>query len=328
MCWWRSPPRQSPAAPWCWPAMPARQQYPSLQRGPQSRRRPRPACIGRVAACGDAAASEDARRVGRGDDVRSRVLGGCFHDAGFRSSGFAGLAAVPASATARQRAARRWVPRPAQVSWRRSKKMRRRAAGGCRRSRLASSGTLATAGPALGRAIVARGVRHCCRSAPKSCPAPAIGPLARTSTARSEATGWRRYLTYTEHGRPFAMIPPSQVSKDRASRRRNKYMIFQIVIEHQPQPRGRRSRFVSARRQELPFARAKAGRAIASRECGLYERLTFSRSGEANSLSRNRLSDQDRNHAQQSRPRRPSRRTPGSSSPCPAASIPRRRPRC
>src|SRR4051794_21182711 len=55
------------------------------------------------------------------------------------------------------------------------------------------------------------------------------------------------------------------------------------------QPQGRRHRFISARRQELPFPRAKTGRAIASRECGLYERLPFSRSDEANSLSRTRL---------------------------------------
>ena len=49
--------------------------------------------------------------VGRGDDVRSRVLDGCFHDAGLRDPGFAVWRLRPRRRCRRQRrAVRRWVP--------------------------------------------------------------------------------------------------------------------------------------------------------------------------------------------------------------------------
>jgi hypothetical protein len=73
-----------------------------------------------------------------------------------------------------------------------------------------------------------------------------------------------------------------------------------MVIGLRWKPRGRGRRFLSARRQELPFARRKTAAVIASRGYGLYEWLAFSAGpAEVNLLSRNRSKHliNDRNHA-------------------------------
>jgi hypothetical protein len=54
------------------------------------------------------------------------------------------------------------------------------------------------------------------------------------------------------------VIPPSRSARTGPPRLRNKNLIIQLVSRSERQPPGRRHRFVSARRQELPFVARKS----------------------------------------------------------------------
>ncbi len=195
MCWSRWPPRQLRGARSHCRWISARQQ--PLRRAPQSRWRPEPALQPSMRRARHAAIGIVVESVATVmSDAAS--LTAVFTILDFVPSGVAGLVAVPASALA---SAATVCAAPDCASCERvlvAATEEDALSRGCRLSDAAdvsSERAAATADRARLDDRCSRRRPRCCRSTPKNCRAPAIVPLGQTSTARSETTGWRLFLT-------------------------------------------------------------------------------------------------------------------------------------
>ena len=195
------------------------------------------------------------RGVRCGDDVGSRVLDRCFHDARLCNSGLCRLAGCVDAAIAgigltgaRLRVLRRGVRGRARRAapsrgWRLSDAADGSSGRGCGDGR---SGAAGRSLPAVSAALLSISAEKLSGAGVWSARADRAGAfgtdrLAAVSDVTLNTGGLSR------------MIPPSRSARTGPRGCRNKNMIIQLVRRCERKLRGRRHRFVSARRQELPF---------------------------------------------------------------------------